>query len=199
MRASPSSAVHWTPRPRDRHNARCRDRPRGHGTRQRPRTFALQKSAPVTAPAPCTTNPAQPPALRDAPVAPGMRGGRRAQVIWYWPWAVPGEAGGGVRLALRQPEVIRHYVRMASPAGTPVPMIRPDRRCGWPETCKEPGHDYEPTAAQRRRPWGYHDIQCQKPNPRPGPHLDGYPACYFMDGHEGPCDYVRHAMEKPRS
>ena len=27
--------------------------------------------------------------------------------------------------------------------------------------------------------------QCQVPNPRPGPHLDGYPECGWIDQHTG--------------
>jgi hypothetical protein len=43
--------------------------------------------------------------------------------------------------------------------------------------------------------WTFHDRQCQIPNPRPGPHLDGYPECGLIDLHEGACDYRRHAAE----
>jgi hypothetical protein len=36
-------------------------------------------------------------------------------------------------------------------------------------------------------------VQCQVPNPQPGPHLDGYPECGFIGVHDGDHDYVRHA------
>ena len=76
-------------------------------------------------------------------------------------------------------------------------------RCGWSpdpdlSTC-HPGpkanidHSPEPGG---RRIWGYHDVQCQVPNPRPGPHLDGYPECGLADGHEPPHDYRRHAAPR---
>ena len=38
-------------------------------------------------------------------------------------------------------------------------------------------------------------MQCQVPNPDPGPHLDGYPECGLVDGHAGGHDYVRHVAE----
>jgi hypothetical protein len=38
-------------------------------------------------------------------------------------------------------------------------------------------------------------VQCQTPNPQPGPHLAGYPECSFTEGHDGHHDYVRHAAE----
>lgn len=49
--------------------------------------------------------------------------------------------------------------------------------------------------AGERRPWTYHDVQCQVPNPQPGPHLDGYPECGLTNGHADGHDYVRHAAE----
>ena len=80
--------------------------------------------------------------------------------------------------------------------------ILPGPRCGWspdPElsTCR-PGPkahiDHVPEPGERRA-WGYHDVQCQVPNPRPGPHLDGYPECGLTGQHAGDHDYVRHAAE----
>jgi hypothetical protein len=38
-------------------------------------------------------------------------------------------------------------------------------------------------------------VQCQVPNPQPGPHLDGYPECGFIADHLGDHDYVRHVAE----
>lgn len=74
-------------------------------------------------------------------------------------------------------------------------QIKPDPRCGWPgRDCKEPDSAHG-AGAGTRRSWTYHDVQCQVPNPRPGPHLDGYPECSLVDGHSGDCDYVRHAAE----
>ena len=75
--------------------------------------------------------------------------------------------------------------------------INPEPRCGWPDTpCKAGREAHEPPVAGRRRAWTYHDVQCPVLNPRPGSHLDGYPVCSFVAGHEGPCDYIRHAAEK---
>lgn len=68
--------------------------------------------------------------------------------------------------------------------------INPARRCGYPERCDTKGIDHY--TAPERRPWGYHDIQCQTPNPRPGSHLDGYPECGLVQDHDGDCDYRRH-------
>jgi hypothetical protein len=33
------------------------------------------------------------------------------------------------------------------------------------------------------------------PNPRPGPDLDGYPECGWINRHAGDHDYRRHAAE----
>jgi hypothetical protein len=73
-------------------------------------------------------------------------------------------------------------------------QIQPGPRCGGPENCHVKGidHLFEPGT---RRMWTFHDVQCQVPNPRPGPHLDGYPECSLVDLHSGECDYVRHAAE----
>ena len=72
--------------------------------------------------------------------------------------------------------------------------ILPGPRCGWPDKCNLPVSAHDP-AAGTRRSWTYHDRQCPHPNPRPGPHLAGYPECSLIDGHSGDCDYVRHAAE----
>ena len=46
--------------------------------------------------------------------------------------------------------------------------IVPGPRCGWPDReCKAPDSAHG-TGAGQRRPWTYHDVQCQVPNPRPG-------------------------------
>lgn len=76
-----------------------------------------------------------------------------------------------------------------------MPDILTYRRCGYPETCREPDSVHYGRPAERRL-WGHHDIQCQRRNPNPGPHLDGYPLCSFIDGHEPPCDYRRHAADR---
>jgi hypothetical protein len=70
--------------------------------------------------------------------------------------------------------------------------ILPGPRCGGPEECtiKAAHRPPEPGA---RRVWTFHDVQCQVPNPEPGPHLDGYPECSLIDLHAGDHDYVRHA------
>jgi hypothetical protein len=74
-------------------------------------------------------------------------------------------------------------------------QILPGPRCGWPDReCKAPDSAHGSGAGQRRA-WTYHDVQCQVPNPQPGPHLDGYPECGFTDSHAGGHDYVRHAAE----
>jgi hypothetical protein len=73
--------------------------------------------------------------------------------------------------------------------------ILPRPRCGWPDReCQAPSaaHDSRPG---ERRAWGYHDVQCQTPNPVPGLRLAGYPECGLVDGHDGGHDYVRHAAE----
>jgi len=69
------------------------------------------------------------------------------------------------------------------PPRPPVRLARPLHR---------QGHRPFPGA---RHPllWGYHDVQCQVPNPRPGPHLDSYPECSLIDRHSGDHDYRRHA------
>jgi len=72
--------------------------------------------------------------------------------------------------------------------------ILPGPRCGWPDRCAEKKIDHAPEPGTRRI-WTRHDVQCQVPNPRPGPHLDGYPECGWIDGHAGDHDYVRHAAE----
>jgi hypothetical protein len=75
------------------------------------------------------------------------------------------------------------------------PQIVALPRCGWPDReCKQPDSAHD-NARGERRTWGYHDTQCQVPNPQPGPHLDGYPECALVDGHAGEHDYVRHAAE----
>ena len=73
--------------------------------------------------------------------------------------------------------------------------IVPDPRCGWPDQeCKalDSAHG---SGGGERRAWTFHDVQCQDPNPEPGPHLDGYPECGLVDGHDGGHDYVCHAAE----
>ena len=67
--------------------------------------------------------------------------------------------------------------------------VRSGPRCGWPDECHVKGIDHSPEPGTRRI-WGYHDVQCQVPNPQPGPHLDGYPECGFIDGHAGAHDYA---------
>ena len=90
-----------------------------------------------------------------------------------------------------------------------VPQVVPGRRCGWPDRPCKAGDDAHRDLSGTRLPWGYHDIQCQHPNPRPVPdpgpagpaqctlpgYLDGYPVCALADGHAGDCDYRRHAAE----
>lgn len=73
-------------------------------------------------------------------------------------------------------------------------QIHPGPRCGWPDECHVKGIDHAPETGTRRS-WTFHDVQCQVPNPRPGPHLDGYPECGLIDLHAGEHDYVRHAAE----
>ncbi len=73
-------------------------------------------------------------------------------------------------------------------------QIRPGPRCGGPDTCTVKGIDHAPEPGTRRT-WTFHDVQCQVPNPEPGPHLDGYPECGLIDLHAGDHDYVRHAAE----
>ena len=76
-------------------------------------------------------------------------------------------------------------------ARTRSPQILSGPRCGWPDReCKAPDSAHG-TGGGQRRPWTYHDVQCQVPNPRPGLHLDGYPECGLVGGH----DYVRRAAE----
>jgi hypothetical protein len=74
------------------------------------------------------------------------------------------------------------------------PQIQSGPRCGWPDECADKGIDHNPEPGTRRM-WTYHDVQCQIPNPRPGPHLDGYPECGLINLHAGDHDYVRHAAE----
>jgi len=73
-------------------------------------------------------------------------------------------------------------------------QIRPGPRCGWPDECHVKGIDHSPGPGTRRSRT-FHDVQCQVPNPRPGPHPDGYPECALTDQHAGEHDYVRHAAE----
>ncbi len=70
--------------------------------------------------------------------------------------------------------------------------IQPGPRCGGPGTytVKGIGHSPEPGP---RRIWTYHDVPCQVPDPRPGPHQDGYPECGQTGLHAGDHDYRRHA------
>ncbi len=77
---------------------------------------------------------------------------------------------------------------------SPRTRIQPGPRCGGPGECHVKGVDHSPEPGARR-PWTFHDRQCQVPNPRPGPHLDGYPECGLIDLHGGGHDYVRHAAE----
>ncbi len=74
------------------------------------------------------------------------------------------------------------------------PRILPGPRCGGPGTCTVKGVDHAQEPGGRRM-WTFHDVQCQVPNPRPGPHLDGYPECGLIDLHAGGHDYARHAAE----
>ena len=73
-------------------------------------------------------------------------------------------------------------------------LIRSGPRCGWPDDCHAKGINHAPESGARRI-WTYHDVQCQVPNPQPGPHLDGYPECALIDQHAGDHDYRRHATE----
>ena len=75
--------------------------------------------------------------------------------------------------------------------------IAPGPRCGWPDGCTARKIDHAPEPGTRRA-WGYHDTQCQVPNPEPGPQLDGYPECGLVSEHSGDHDYVRHAAETRR-
>lgn len=78
--------------------------------------------------------------------------------------------------------------------GRPAKIL-PGRRCGWPDgTCKLPDGAHADHSGSRLQ-WGFHEIQCPRPNPRPGPHLDGYPECGLVAGHAGDHDYRRHAAE----
>ena len=72
--------------------------------------------------------------------------------------------------------------------------ILPGPRCGWPDGCQagDGVHSPEPGTC---RAWTFHDVQCQVPNPEPGPPLDGYPECALVDLHAGGHDYRRHAAE----
>jgi len=80
------------------------------------------------------------------------------------------------------------------PSWRPAHIIS-GRRCGWPDReCKAPDSAHG-SGGGERRPWTYHDVQCQVPNPLPGPQLDGYPECGLVDSHGGDHDYVRHAAE----
>lgn len=75
--------------------------------------------------------------------------------------------------------------------------IQPEPRCGGPGTCHVKGISHAPEPGTRRL-WTFHDVQCQVPNPEPGPHLDGYPECSLIDRHGGDHDYRRHAAEVSR-
>ena len=72
--------------------------------------------------------------------------------------------------------------------------ILPGPRCGGPDVCGGKTTDHSPEPGTRRI-WTSHDVQCQVANPRPGPHLDGYPECGLIDLHAGDHDYARHAAE----
>ena len=72
--------------------------------------------------------------------------------------------------------------------------IRREPRCGWPDECQLKTIDHAPAPGTRRL-WTYHDVQCQVPNPAPGPYLDGYPECSLINLHDGEHDYRRHAAE----
>jgi hypothetical protein len=50
--------------------------------------------------------------------------------------------------------------------------ILPGPRCGGPDACTAKSVDHSPEPGTRRI-WTFHDVQCQAPNPQPGPHLDG--------------------------
>ena len=68
----------------------------------------------------------------------------------------------------------RHRERRIRPA-----QIVPVPRCGWPDReCKAPDSAHGSGGGERRT-WTYHDVQCQVPNPQPGPHLDGLPRVQF--------------------
>jgi hypothetical protein len=64
-----------------------------------------------------------------------------------------------------------------------------------PEPLPEPEPEADSPEPGTRRIWTYHDVQCQVPNPRPGPDLDGYPECGWINQHAGDHDYRRHAAE----
>jgi hypothetical protein len=72
--------------------------------------------------------------------------------------------------------------------------ILPGPRCGGPGSCAVKSIDHSPEPGTRRI-WTVHDVQCQEPNTRPGPHLDGYPECGLIDLHAAGHDYARHAAE----
>jgi hypothetical protein len=72
-------------------------------------------------------------------------------------------------------------------------ILRP-ARCGGPGTCAVKSIDHNPEPGTRRMRT-FRDVQCQIPDPRPGPHLDRYPECALIDLHAGGHDYVRHAAE----
>lgn len=62
--------------------------------------------------------------------------------------------------------------------------IQTGPRCGWPTRCTAPDSWHEPQRGSRH-PWGYHDVQCQRPSSDPG----RYPDCYHTAGHPGSCTY----------
>ena len=81
--------------------------------------------------------------------------------------------------------------RPGEDAAAATPPINPGRPCGWPGGDCDEDDSLHAAPAGTRRPWGYHDIACQVPNPNPGRHPDGYPACSLIDQHAGDHDYSR--------
>lgn len=72
---------------------------------------------------------------------------------------------------------------------------QPGRRCGWPDSdCKLPVSAHTVTPGHREL-WTGHTVQCQIPNPDPGPHLDGYPTCCMASEHAAACCYRRHIVD----
>jgi len=67
------------------------------------------------------------------------------------------------------------------------PAITGGPRCGWPaRECGAPD-DWHTPPPGTRRPWGWHDTQCQIAAADPGL----YPQCGLISDHAGPCDYTR--------
>ena len=60
--------------------------------------------------------------------------------------------------------------------------MQPGPRCGWPDPdrCDKPETAHRPHHEGERRPWGYHDTQCQVPSRDPAQ----YPECGWIAGHE---------------